>query len=441
MLRKSLEDDREPQLYREIFPFSDIPRVVWDFQPVKIHVPNEIYLTDTTFRDGQQARDPLTVEQIVTLYEKLHRLGGEKGIIRASEFFVYSKKDRMAVEQCIALEYDYPRVTGWVRASKEDLQLVKEMKISETGILTSISDYHILYKFNSTRSSVLEKHLSICEEALKSGVSIRCHLEDLTRADFHGSVVPFAQKLMKLEEKYHLPVILRLCDTLGLGVPFSEAALPRSIPKLVHGLRSIGVPSDRLEFHAHNDFHKGVVNATVAWLYGCTYVNTTLLSVGERAGNVPLEAMVIEYVQLRGSNDGMNLSVLTEIADYYEKTGFNIPSYYPILGKNFAVTRAGIHADGLLKDPQVYLPFDTEKILGIPPSITISPSSGLAGIAYWINSRFRLKGEDRISKHDPRVAEIQKWVSNKYAENEATRISDIEMEDQIRRYFPELFRH
>ncbi|MEM3710394.1 MAG: hypothetical protein QXL46_05815 [Nitrososphaerales archaeon] len=436
-----LEIEDKVELYRDIFPPGDIPRIVWDFKTVPMDLPDEIYITDTTFRDGQQAREPYTVDQMVTLFDFLNKLGGPKGIIRWSEFFPYTKRDRAAIKEIRERGYEYPKVTGWMRAKKEDLQLIKEMKLEETGILASISDYHILYKFGLSRSQVLNKYLEVCEETLKSGISIRCHLEDITRADFYGTVVPFVKSLIRLEEKYNLPVKVRLSDTLGIGLPYPEAALPRSIPKIVYNLiHEVGLPHDRLEFHGHNDFHKGVINATTAWLYGCTYNNCTLLSIGERAGNTPLEAMVIEYIQLKGTNNGMNTKIISEIADFYESIGYKIPPYYPLIGKNFTVTRAGVHADGILKDTELYLPFDTEKILGKLPTIAITPYSGIAGIAFWINQYFKLNGSKKISKDDQRVRKIYEWVEKQYSKGRMTAISDKEMEKQVMKYFPELMK-
>ena len=116
---------------------------------------------DTTFRDGQQSRTPYTTEQIVRIFDYLHKLGGPEGKIRASEFFLYSKKDRDAVEKCMERGYEFPEVTSWIRANKKDFQLVKDMGMQETGILVSCSDYHIFYKMKMTRKQAMEHYLSI----------------------------------------------------------------------------------------------------------------------------------------------------------------------------------------------------------------------------------------------------------------------------------------
>src|SRR5208283_2968840 len=124
-----------------------------------IRPAEEIFITDTTFRDGQQSRPPYTAEQIVKIYQLLNKLGGPNGVIRQSEFFIYSNKDREAVESCLELGLRYPEITGWIRAAKEDVRLVKEFGLKETGILTSVSDYHIFLKLGKKRSQALDSYL------------------------------------------------------------------------------------------------------------------------------------------------------------------------------------------------------------------------------------------------------------------------------------------
>ncbi|MFH1624092.1 MAG: histone-lysine N-methyltransferase, partial [Pseudomonadota bacterium] len=177
-----LLDIQEPNLYRHIFPYEEVCRVEFDNRFVFIDPPEEVFITDTTFRDGQQARPPYSVEQIVDLFDMLHKLGGANGVIRQSEFFLYSEKDKEAVQKCLERNYRHPEITGWIRASKEDFKLVKEMGLKETGILSSVSDYHIFLKLKKNRRVVLREYLSIVSAALDLGIIPRCHFEDITRA-------------------------------------------------------------------------------------------------------------------------------------------------------------------------------------------------------------------------------------------------------------------
>ena len=429
-----LQDREEPNLYRHLFDYESVPKVSFNHRFVPTCMPKEIWITDTTFRDGQQSTSPFTVEQIVHLYKLMHSLGGPKGIIRQSEFFVYSEKDRESLLRCKELGYDFPEITTWIRASEKDFQLVKDLGIRETGVLVSCSDYHIYKKMGLTRAKALDKYLGVVKSILDRGIYPRCHFEDITRADFYGFVVPFATELNRLGEEAGIPIKIRACDTMGYGVSYPGAALPRSVPGIIYGLMHYaGTPSEMLEWHGHNDFYKVVTNASTAWLYGASSVNCSLLGIGERTGNCPIEAMVMEYASMRGTTDGMELPVITEIARYFEdEIGYEIPPRTPFVGRNFNVTRAGIHADGLLKDEEIYNIFDTAKLLGRPALVAVDSHSGLAGIAHWVNSFFRLEGDNTIDKREPFVAAMKMRVDAQYESGRTTVMGDEELENILR---------
>lgn len=428
-----LDDVKKPNVFRNMFPYSEVPKIPFNDRIVPHNMPRDIWITDTTFRDGQQSRAPYTTEQIVHIYDELHRLGGPNGMIRASEFFLYSKKDRDAVDKCLERGYKFPEVTSWIRASKEDFKLVKEIGMKETGILVSCSDYHIFLKLKMSRREAMEHYLSVIRDCLEEGISPRCHLEDITRADIYGYVVPFCAELMKLQKEYGIPIIVRACDTMGYGVNYPGAVIPRSVPGIIYAIHThAGVPHEQIEWHGHNDFYKAVTNATTAWLYGCCGVNTSLFGIGERTGNTPLEAMVFEYAQLKGDLNGMDSTVITDLAEYYEKEiGYHIPPRTPFVGKNFNVTRAGIHADGLLKNEEIYNIFDTEKFLRRPPVAAISNTSGLAGIALWINNYYSLSADRQVTKNDSLVATVKDWVDQQYADGRVTVMTDEELQAEI----------
>ncbi|MBE6701071.1 MAG: 2-isopropylmalate synthase [Ruminococcaceae bacterium] len=434
--RYSLQDVLEPNLYREIYPYSKVPMVPFNHRRVPMGMPQEIWITDTSFRDGMQSQVPYTPEQIVSLYKLMSKLGGPKGIIRQTEFFVYSENDRKAVTKCQELGLEFPEITTWIRASLNDFKLIKDMGIKETGILVSCSDYHIFKKLGMTRAQALEHYKKTISAALELGIRPRCHFEDITRADFYGFVIPFVNELQKMSRESGIPIKIRACDTMGYGVPFSEVALPRSVPGIIYGLQHYAdVPSEMIEWHGHNDFYKGVANATCAWLYGAASVNCSMLGIGERTGNVPLEAMVMEYASLRGTLDGMDTCAITEIAEFFTKEiGYQINPMTPFVGENFNSTRAGIHADGLIKDEEIYNIFDTATLLNRPAQVTVSNTSGLAGIAYWLNAHYNLKGSEALTKRDDIVTFIKAWVDKEYEGGRQTVISTEELEGLVAEY-------
>ena len=435
----SLQDRESPNLYRHLFDYQSVPKVSFNHRVVPINMPDEIWMTDTTFRDGQQSTSPFTVKQIIELFKLLHKLGGPKGLVRQSEFFVYTEKDRRALQECMDLGFEFPEVTTWIRANEKDFDLVKQFGVKETGILVSCSDYHIYNKMGLTRKQAMDKYLGVVKSVLARGIRPRCHFEDITRADYYGFVVPFAEALQRLSEESGIPIKIRACDTMGFGVSYPGASLPRSVPGIIYGLQHYaGVPSSMIEWHGHNDFYKVVTNASTAWLYGCSSVNCSILGIGERTGNCPIEAMAMEYASFRGTTDGMDLTAITEMARYFEdEIGYEIPPRTPFVGRNFNVTRAGIHADGLLKDEEIYNIFDTQKILGRPAAVAVDSHSGLAGIAHWMNGFYRLTGTPAaIDKKHPAIAMIKELVDKEYEDGRTTVMGDTELEEMFKKVDP-----
>ena len=435
-----LQDVEKPNLFCDLFDYDSVPKVAFNFRQTPMDMAEETWITDTTFGDGQQSTSPVTVEQIVELFKLLHKLGGKKGIIRQSEFFLYTEKDRKAVEKCMELGYDFPQVTSWIRANEKDFELVKQMGIKETGILVSCSDYHIFKKMNMTRGQAKDKYLTIVKKALETGIVRRWHVQDITRADFYGFVAPVAYELMKLRQESGIDIKIRACDTLGYGISYPGVTLPRSVPGIISGLKYYSeVPSELLEWHGHNDFYKVVTNATTAWLYGCSSVNCSMLGIGERTGNCPLEAMAIEYASLKGTDDGMDFTVITDIARYFEDSlGYIIPPQTPFVGKSFNTTRAGVHADGLLKDEEIYNIFNTEKLLKKPPLVSVDAHSGLAGIAYWMNAFYSLPEGHKVNKRDGIVVSVKERVDKEYEDGRTTYMGDDELDQIIMSLDPEL---
>jgi isopropylmalate/homocitrate/citramalate synthase len=450
---ESLLDTTEPNLLEETFDYGLPPLIRFD-GPVVEYIDGEpvqfdpqtlktrdIVVTDTTFRDGQQARPPYSVDQMVHIFDLLAKLGGPNGVIRQTEFFLYTQNDRDALNRCRDLGHPYPQCTGWIRGhNRDDLRLAQEAGLKETGLLTSCSDYHIFCKLKSpNRRKCMDDYCQVVEAVLEAGIRPRCHLEDITRADIDGFVLPYVERLMRLSEQVpeQQSIKIRLCDTMGFGVSFPGVELPRSIPKLIYKLnREMGVPSDRLEWHGHNDFHKVHSNGATAWLYGCDAVNATLFGFGERTGNPPLEAALIEYISLKGDLCGIQTRVITELADYMRQIGLPIPDHYPLVGRAFNTTRAGIHAGGLRQDERIYNIFDTTALLDRPPRVALTDKTGADGVAHWVNEYFGLKDKRRISKI--KCHKLARWVHDQYAvHGRMTAISDEELEVQVRELMPE----
>jgi len=201
--------------------------------------------------------------------------------------------------------------------------------------------------------------------------------------------------------------------------------------------RELGIPSENLEWHGHNDFHKVHINSVTAWLSGVAAVNGALFGLGERTGNSPIEALAIEYASLAGSPNGMDLTAITDIGEYLQSTGLNIPANYPFAGERFNVTMAGIHADGVMKNEEIYNIFDTQKILNRPLGVNITDRSGIAGVGFWVNQELTRRGLPPVDKRDDRVVKMFSWVEQQYTEGRVTSISPEEMRNQFAIHFPD----
>jgi len=450
-----LSNTPEPNLIEDIYPYSLPPLITFNgkwvedidgrqvtFDP-SARAKADIHITDTTFRDGQQARPPYTVGQQVQLYRMLSKLGGPNGVIRQTEFFLYTRNDRETLDKCRELGLRYPEITGWIRAVKGDFRLVQEAGLKESGMLTSCSDYHIFHKQKQTRQEAFDQYIGVVEAALEVGVRPRCHLEDVTRADLEGFVFPFIQKLARISEQVpdNLKVKVRLCDTMGFGLSFPNAAAPRSIAKLCWRVNNeCGIPPERLEWHGHNDFHRVHINGVTAWICGCNALNATLFGYGERTGNPPLEGAIMEYIALKGNLCEIETTAITEIAEYMRSIGFPIPDNYPFAGKHFNTTRAGIHAGGLRRDERIYNIMDTTTLLNRPPRVAITDKTGTDGVAIWVNDFLGTRGKPNEVKLT-QVVRIQKWIMEQYnVGGRQSAISDEELEDQVRTHLPDLYR-
>jgi isopropylmalate/homocitrate/citramalate synthase len=452
-------EEGTPDLLESMFPFSNVPQAAFsgkayeriDGELVEFDFDTRrsepLVLSDTTFRDGQQARPPYTREQMLDLYRLLGKLSGPNRVIDNTEFFLYSDNDIETVAACLEVYAEnpsFPQPTAWIRGLRDDalyLKLMQEMGIKETGLLSSCSDYHIFLKLNKNWKTAAEEYLTMAKMAAERDVRVRFHLEDVTRSNIDGFVLPFVGMIARFADELpeELKPKIRLCDTMGFGLPYPAMKLPRSVPKLVYKIRKEGIPSHRLEWHGHNDFHMVIANAMAAWLYGCDILNGTLLGFGERTGNPPLEGAIILYRALKGPN-GTNTKAITEIADYYREMGAIIPPNHPFVGDDANRTRAGIHGHGLAMDERIYQIFDTASLLGTPPTITITDKSGMQGIVYWVQCYLAEDVAERteIAVKKTRLVQIAKWVDYQYDElGRTTGISDDEMVSQLLLHVPE----
>ncbi|MGB2694366.1 MAG: hypothetical protein WBD55_04165 [Dehalococcoidia bacterium] len=377
-------------------------------------------ITDTTLRDGaQDSRIALFPHEArVRYFDLLHRLDNGTGTIYAVEAFIYQKRDVWTLEQLLRRGYEWPKVTTWTRATPKDIKQLVDVaqgQVKETGMLASASDHHIFDKLGfRSKEEAIEKYLQPIETALEHGITPRIHLEDCTRADIFGWVIPFMQRALDLSKG---SAKFRLCDTIGWGVPDPYAALPWGIPRLFQVIRE--ETGAELEFHGHNDFGLATANSIMAWRYGGAKVNTAFGGLGERTGNCSLEQMIAARIRYWG-DPGFDLTALEEMKDLVNNEVTPLPDRAPIIGEVFT-TSAGIHQAGVAAQADapgglIYLPFEASLFGRDTVELSrVGSLSGSEGIVSILNREMESRGsEQRFSNTSRVVKQIYDKIQDAY---------------------------
>ena len=358
--------------------------------PLETEKTHPKLITDTTLRDG--AQDPhfalFPVETRLRYYDLLHEMDNGTGRIEQVEVFIYQKRDLWTLDRLLDRGYQYPQVTTWTRALPKDIKMlvgVSQGRIKETGMLASSSDHHIFDKLgHRSKAEAAERYLAPILTACEHDIRPRIHLEDATKADIYGFVVPFIQRVLKETDGW---AKFRICDTIGWGSPDPYASLPVGIPKLIATL--VQETGAEMEFHGHNDFGLATANSIAAYRYGCKRVNVAFAGLGERTGNTSLEQVVAGYIRMYG-DPGFDLKTLSQIRDLIAEEVNQIPPKQPIIGEVFT-TQAGIHQTGVRRQEQsqggpIYLAFDAS-VVGVDAEehSRIGALSGMDGIVSVLN--------------------------------------------------------
>ncbi|NJD77408.1 MAG: isopropylmalate synthase [Candidatus Methanoperedens sp.] len=401
-----------------------------DLPKIKLPLGQEVFISDSTIRDGSQMPGIVMKKRHkLEIFEYLHKIGVEK-----LETFVYNERDREAVREMLDRGYEFPEVTGWARANPKDIDFVLGMDgIKETGILMSVSDSHVIDKMGlKSREEAEEKYVNALQYAVDHGLRTRAHIEDMTRADNEGFVFPLIEKLLEIDPD----CTIRLCDTLGYGLPFPEAEEPYGIPYIVKRLREIGTKN--IETHVHDDFGFSVACSIAGYWYGANWSSLTFLGIGERAGNAELEKVALFLITRVEGFDKYDLKSITEFARYMEnEIGIRVPRNKSVVGRNIFAHESGIHTAGIIKNPFTYEPYQPE-LVGGKRELMIGDSSGIEVIRYKVEETLNelMHVAAKVDKNDPRIRAIQQDIQKLYNEEQRVScISDEELKKYVEKYF------
>jgi 2-phosphinomethylmalic acid synthase len=426
-----IPDVETPEYFLDSFPRDSFPRYVWTERPAAL--PQAVWTTETTHRDGQQGGLPLTTEQSLAIYDLMCKFTGSSGAIRQAEFFAYRPSDKAALQGALDRYQAGAPVepTTWIRATAKDVELIKALGVRETGMLASASDYHTFHKFKpGGRNQAAQTYLDAVRVTVDAGIRPRLHLEDATRASM-DFIKPFIEAVQNSCAPSGLRPKFRVCDTMGLGLPYNDVALPRSIPGIFRALRAMGLAPEDLEFHPHNDTWLVVANCLAAIREGCAVINGTLLGKGERTGNAPLEAVLLHVMGMGYfAENAPDFTALNSLVDLYAAMGEAIPPKYPLYGRDAHRTRAGVHADGLNKFWWMYAPFNVPALLDRPLEVSLTKDSGIAGLIFLMRQHLGLD----LPKDDPGLLAIHTWVTAEFDHGRQTSIEWEELVPLVRQY-------
>lgn len=329
-----------PNYFSSMFPCDDFPKYSWSEQIRSL--PNEVWTTDTTYKDGRQGGLELNMEQSVRVYECMCDFTHASGAVRQTELYVFSQEQREVFYEIYRLYRNGRPIepVAWVSNREYSMDMLrdvcKEVQLTEAGVFVPVSDHYIHHCFNiNGREKAKAHYLKAIAGCFDLGIRPNIHLGDATRAstDFMMDLV---ESIMKLSTKYprdQRPKF-RVCDTVGVGLPYEFVDLPRSIPLIFRNLVKLGLRPYELEFHSHNEMHFNVANCISAIMEGCGVINGTFFGIGERTGNAPIEGILIHLIGMGYySTSKPEFGALNRLIKLYSDMSFAIPDNLPYFGK------------------------------------------------------------------------------------------------------------
>ncbi|MFA5453330.1 MAG: homocitrate synthase [Candidatus Methanomethylophilaceae archaeon] len=317
-----------------------------------------VAICDTTLRDGEQTAGIVFAN--IEKY-KIAQMLDDAGVPQIEcGIPVMGGDEKIAVKHIAHMGLN-ASILGWNRATIADVDSSLDCDVDSVAISMSSSDIHIENKLRKTRQWVLEQISTSVQHAADHGMYISCNAEDASRADLMF-LIDFAKTAKEAGASR-----LRYCDTIGREDPFTAYERIKTIIKVV------GID---VEMHTHNDFGMANANAIAGVKAGAKFVSTTVMGIGERAGNAALEEVVMTCSHLLNLNTGIDTRKLRPLAEFVSKAANRpIGKAKPFLGENCFAHEAGIHADGIIKNAKNYEPYDPEEV-GLTRSIVIGKHSG-----------------------------------------------------------------
>lgn len=360
-----------------------------------------IKILDTTLRDGEQTPGvSLIPDEKLKIAKALDDLGVD--VIEAGSA-ITSEGEQEGIKK-IANEGLKAEIASFARILRGDIDLAIKCDVDSIFLVAPTSDLHIKYKLGISREKLLENTLNSIQYCKDHGLVVDLCAEDGSRSDIN-----FLKKVLKSAMEYRIDRFT-LADTVGIMTPenmkkfFSELKKVSKIP--------LGV-------HCHDDFGLATANTLAAVNSGAEIVDVTINGLGERAGNASLEEVVVCLELGYGYKTNINKKKIAEISDLVEKLcGIPVPPNKAIVGENAFTHEAGIHVDGILKNPETYEAIKPE-LIGMRRRFVLGKHVGLKAVKNMLDDL-------KISVNDEQLMEIFKRI--KYMGDKGKRITNVDLE-------------
>lgn len=432
---RTVVDTTQPNLLRHIFPSYRVPRVSFAEGSLPVQVPQEAWCVETTLGQGVLALQQPPLELAGRFLDLVGGLNGQSALLRKVEIRVEGPVGRDILQLAIdrqARQESRLEPVAQLPTYPEAVAAVKGLGLAEAGLAIGVSDYQTHLGQPGSRTEALALLLGTMDACLAERIHPRLDLVDATRCDLDGFLLPLVETCLNhLARHGGSRLRIRLCDTLGVGLPWPEAPVPRSVPRMVHTIRhAMGLQPPQLEFLGANDLGLALPNALAAAMCGASGVACAMGGVAERGGIAPTELVLVHLSGLFGAD--CDLRVVPELLDLLRGLGLKLGGHHPLFGEQALTSSEPQSMRPLDEAAELYAPFDTGRLLQRPPRLELQPQSGAAGVAYLI--REHVPGAAPVPG-DERVRALHGWLG----ENGLREVAWERLAPKVQELMPELF--